>query len=169
MDILEKAIRGLTVFAAGIAALLFAFIFVLVNAEIFCRYVLHTSTLLADEYCGYFFAIAVYAGLNASMYQDKLLKIDLPGAWSLFVRKPVPRLIVSFATASLNAILFYSIWQTFSASLLFNSRSIQPSRTLLAYPQGAVTIGIGLLCLVSLFMFIRTVWNVAGKGKGDKA
>lgn len=163
---MEKIVRAATVFAAGVAALLFALIFLLVNAEIFCRYALNTSTLIADEYCGYFFAIAVYAGLNASLYQDKLLKIDLTGAWSVFVAKPLPRLIVSLATAVLNTILFYAVWQTFSASVLFNSRSIQPSRTLLAFPQAGVTIGIGLLCLVSLFLFARTLWSITRKDKG---
>lgn len=167
MEKVERIIRVSAEVAAGIAALCLALIFLLINAEIFWRYVLRSSTLIADEYCGYLFAIAVYAGLSASLYQDKLIKIDMPGRWATFVAMPVPRLIVSLATAALNAVLFYAIWQTFSASVAFNSRSIQPSHTLLAYPQAAVTIGIGLLCLVSLFLFVRVLRSFFGKNKGE--
>ncbi|MCD8140146.1 MAG: TRAP transporter small permease [Planctomycetaceae bacterium] len=143
--------------ANGIAAVLIACIFIIINVEIVCRYAFNTSTLIADEYCGYLFAIAVYAGLSAGMYQDKLIKIDLPGAWAEFVKQPFVRMIVHLAALVLNSILLYAIWQTFSASLLFTSRSIQPSRTLLAYPQGAVVGGIALLFLVSLCQFVRSV------------
>jgi TRAP-type C4-dicarboxylate transport system permease small subunit len=155
MVLLDKTVKLLVGAAAVIAALLFAAIFLLVNVEIFCRYILNTSTLLADEYGGYFFAVAVYTGLNHSLYHDRLLKIDLPGAWATFVNKPIPRLIVTACTATLNVILLYAIWQTFSASVQFGSRSIQASRTPLAYPQGGVTFGIALLALVSLFLLIR--------------
>ncbi|MCD8352491.1 MAG: TRAP transporter small permease [Planctomycetaceae bacterium] len=157
--------------ANGIAAVLIACIFIIINIEIVCRYAFNTSTLIADEYCGYFFAVAVYAGLSAGMYQDKLIKIDLPGAWAVFVRRPFIRMIVHLAALVLNTILFYAIWQTFAASLLFNSRSIQASRTLLAYPQGAVVAGIGLLFLVSLCQFVRSVVRCLSPSgeKGDAA
>lgn len=141
--------------ANGIAAVLVALIFVIINVEIVCRYLFNTSTLMADEYCGYFFGIAVYAGLSSGLYQNKLIKIDLPGAWSSFVKKPFIQLLVHLAALLLNGIFLYAIWHTLSASLLFNSRSIQASRTLLAYPQGAVVGAIALLFVVSLCQFAR--------------
>ena len=160
MNKVDKILRFLTqTLAGGIAAVLVGLMFIIINLEIICRYVLNTSTLIADEYCGYFFAIAVYAGLSSGLYQDKLIKIELPGAWPRIVKKPCIRLVVHLAALVLNSILLRAIWQTFSASLLFKSRSIQASRTLLAYPQGAVVLALAMLCLVSLCLVAGSAWQ----------
>ncbi|MCL2001187.1 MAG: TRAP transporter small permease [Planctomycetes bacterium] len=170
MNQYDKFLRFITdTVAGGIAAVLVGLMFVIINVEIVCRYIFNTSTLFADEYCGYFFAIAVYAGLSAGLRQEKLIKIDLPGRWSVFVKKPFVRMLISLAAVILNSILLYSVWLTFSTSLLFKSRSIQASRTLLAYPQGAVVLAIGILCLVSLWMFLQSAWRCLHTDKGSQA
>ena len=166
---LDKILHFLTgTLAGGIAAVLVGLMFIIINLEIVCRYAFNTSTLIADEYCGYFFAIVVYTGLSSGLYQDKLIKIDLPGAWSRIVKKPCIRLVVHLATLVLNSILLWAIWQTFSASLLFKSRSIQASRTLLAYPQSVVVLALALLCLVSLCLVVRSAWQCLHPGEGGR-
>jgi len=166
----DKILDWLTKGMVALGVLLVACMFVLINVEIFCRYVLSTSTLLADEYCSYFFAVVAYAGLSYALYNDKLIKIDLPGAWSRLISKPFLRLLKDSAAVVLNSILLYAIWQTFSLSLLFQSRSIQPSRTLLAYPQGVVMACIALLCLISICMFVKTLRELLkGENRGEGA
>lgn len=133
----------------AIACTLAAAIFVLINIEIFCRYILGTSTLIADEYSAYGFAILVYLGMVHAVRHDELIRIDIPGRWQTFVARPGMKLFASVATLVLNSVLLYALALTYLASARFSSRSIQASNTLLAWPQGIALAAVGLLVLVS--------------------
>ncbi len=161
MGSLEKIMNRIANISILISAVLIILIFLLINTEIVCRYFLGTSTLIADEYCGYFFAIAMYIGLCASIYNNKLIKIDLPGKWSDMTSKKIPRFIVGISAVMLNVILLIAIYHTFWTSWLFKSRSIQASMTLLAIPQSGVVVGVALMVLASVAILLRTF-----KGKG---
>ena len=165
MTVSEKCILWVVNLFSGTAAIMIALIFILINIEIFCRYVLNTSTLIADEYCGYLFAIAMYVGLSESIYNNKLIKIDLPGKWNIMISQPLPRIIVTFSGVVLNFLLLYAVTHTLWFSWLFKSRSIQVSKTLLFIPQTCVTLGVAIMCLASLFLFIRAVHSACTGGK----
>lgn len=165
MEILEKGMNLVAKISIAVSAILVCLIFVLINVEIICRYFLHLSTLVADEYCGYFFAVAMYLGLCYSIYHNKLLKIDLPGKWTEMTSKRLPRVIVALSAIVLNGILLVAMYHTLWASWLFKSRSIQASRTLLAIPQGLVFAGIALMFIASVAILFRSF----KKNEGEKS
>jgi TRAP-type C4-dicarboxylate transport system permease small subunit len=165
MAVYEKCMRWVVNLSLGTSATLIALIFILINTEIFLRYVLHISTMISDEYSAYFFAIAMYLGLVAGIYNNKLIRIDIPGKWTILTAKPLPRIIVSFSGMVLTFLLLFAITHTLWFSWLFKSRSIQVSKTLMFIPQACVTLGVALMCLASLYLFIHDVHSVCKRDK----
>ncbi|MCH5276930.1 MAG: TRAP transporter small permease [Desulfovibrionaceae bacterium] len=163
MEILEKGMNLIAKISIAVSAILVSLIFALINVEIICRYFLGISTLIADEYCGYFFAVAMYLGLCYSIYHNRLLKIDLPGAWAEMTSRRTPRVIVALSAIALNGILLVAMYHTLWASWLFKSRSIQASRTLLAIPQAFVLAGIALMFLASVAILFRSFKKKEGE------
>lgn len=137
------------------ASFLVAAVAALVNVEVICRYLFGTSTLVSDEYAAYGFAVLVYLGMVHAVHQDALIRIDIPGRWSAFVARRGPRVFAAATTLLLNVVLLYSLILTLAASLRFHSRSIQASRTLLAWPQGFVVVAVGLLTFVSVVALVQ--------------
>lgn len=132
-----------------------AAIAVLVNVEIVSRYAFGTSTLVADEYAAYGFALMVYLGMVHAVHHDTLIRIDIPGRWSTFVARRGPRLFGALVTLALNVVLLYALILTLAASVRFQSRSIQVSKTLLAWPQGLVVAAVALLVVVSAVALVQ--------------
>jgi len=129
--------------------------FVLINVEVGFRYILGSSTLLADEYAGYMFAALVYFALNHAILSGKLIAIDLPGSWHRFTAHPGTRLFIAGCTFLLNAMLLYAATLTLLANIRFQSRSISYSKTLLALPQSLVVIALALACIASIALLVR--------------
>lgn len=152
---LNRLADGAARLSLASASLLVAAIAVLVNVEVVCRYAFGTSTLVADEYAAYGFALMVYLGMVHAVRHDALIRIDIPGRWSAFVARRGPRLFGALATLALNLVLLYALVQTLAASVRFQSRSIQVSKTLLAWPQGLVVAAVVLLVLVSAVALVQ--------------
>lgn len=156
-DLPGRVADGLTSLAQAIACGLLAGMFVLINFEVLCRYLFSTSTLLADEYSAYFFALMVYLGLSHSLYHDKLIKIDLPRAWAAFTQSTAVRTLLATLGLGFNLMLVYAMYLTTATSVRFQSRSIQPSQTLLMYPQWAVVIALGIAVVVGVIVLLRSI------------
>ncbi len=140
-----------------VACVLVAAIFVLINVEVICRYAFGVSTLISDEYSAYGFAVMVYLGMVYAVHHELLIRIDVPGGWQRMVARPALKLLAAIATLSLNIVLLYAASITFAASWRFQSRSIQVSKTLLAWPQGLMLVALGTLVVVSVALVIRTI------------
>lgn len=140
-----------------VACALTAAIFLLVNVEVVSRYVFGTSTLIADEYAAYGFAVMVYLGMVYAVQHDMLIRIDVPGRWRRFVERPALKLFGALATLVLNVSLLYALTVTFLASVRFQSRSIQVSKTLIAWPQGLALAALALLVVISVVCIFRAV------------
>ena len=136
------------------SALLVA-MFLLINIEIAFRYILGSSTLIADEFASYMFAALVYLGLNHAIFYEKLIAIDLPGRWRRFTSHPGTRLFVAACGLTLNAILLYASTLTLLSNIRFKSRSIQYSTTLIAIPQSIVVVGLVLACIAFIVLIFR--------------
>lgn len=143
--------------SSAIGAALLIGMFLLINVEIAVRYVLGGSTLVADEYAGYMFAALVFLGMNHAIYAEKLITIDLTGRWGALMARPSMRFARSCLMLTLNLTLLYAAWLTLSASMRFQSRSIQYSKTLIAYPQSLVVIGLALACIACVALIIRAL------------
>lgn len=138
-----------------IAAVLLLGMFALINLEVVMRYVANSSTLLADEYAGYMFAALVFLGLNHAIHSEQLITIDLTGRWGALMDAPIMRFIRACLILGLNVALLYAATLTFMMNVRFQSRSIQYSKTLLAYPQSLVVIGLALACLAAIALMLR--------------
>ncbi|RYF36890.1 MAG: TRAP transporter small permease subunit [Comamonadaceae bacterium] len=151
---LFRATETLARIAQALACLLLLASFVLINAEVVARYAFNSSTLVADEYSTYFFAGMVYLGLTNALHRDRLIKVDLPSAWSRFSGSTAVRIVVAALGLLLNLTLLYAMFLTTALSWRFQSRSIQPSQTLLFYPQSVVLLALGTAALTALLIFV---------------
>ena len=141
--------------SSAISALLLLGMFVLINAEVATRYLVGGSTLVADEYAGYMFAALVFLGMNQAIHSEKLITIDLTGRWGeLMSSRPMQVLRACFILG-LSLMLLYAATLTLMMSIRFQSRSIQYSKTLIAYPQSLVVIGLALACLAAVALLLR--------------
>lgn len=141
--------------SSAISATLLLGIFVLINIEVATRYLLGGSTLVADEYAGYMFAALVFLGMNQAIHMEKLITIDLTGRWGALMNGSLMRAVKAVLILGLNLALLYAATLTLMMSIRFQSRSIQYSKTLLAYPQSIVVIGLALASLAAFALLLR--------------
>ncbi|MDF0602087.1 TRAP transporter small permease [Psychromarinibacter sp. C21-152] len=141
---------GLDIAAAGLVALAMAvlvLVFGLMNVEIVSRTLFGVSTLVADEYGGYGFAVLIMAGLTYAHRSGALLHVDfgrrLMGARTRAVSLALASAL-SFGVACFAAYVGYKTW---ALSLLFGSTSAFSSNTPLWLPQAAVPAGFAILAL----------------------
>jgi len=139
----------------AVAAVLLLAMFVLINVEVAMRYLLGASTLVADEFAGYMFAALVYLGMNRAIHTETLITVELPGAWARWMASAPVRCVKALLTLGLHLALLHAATLTFLMSLRFQSRSIQYSRTLLAWPQAIVVLGLALVCLAAAALLVR--------------
>lgn len=151
---LTRATHVLASLSHALACLLLVAIFVLINAEVVWRYVFSSSTLIADEYGTYFFAAMVYLGVTHALHNDRLIKVDLPAAWQGFTQSTAVRATVALLGLVFNLTLLYAMFLTTALSWRFQSRSIQPSQTLLVYPQSVVLLALAIAALTSALILL---------------
>lgn len=141
-----------TLDAAALAALLLACailvaILVLMNVEIVSRYLFGVSTLIADEYAGYGFAVLILLGFTYAHRRGAFLRVDLAAT---YLRGSIGRPVYSMgALLSMGLALFslYVSYRTFALSWLFGSTSSFVSETPLWIPQAVLPAGFFLLAL----------------------
>ncbi len=144
------------------AALLLLMV-VLMGVEIATRALLHRSTQIADEYSGYLFTWMTMAGFFYAQRTDRFLRVDaLRQRLSPALRRTADGL-TSLLAAALVAVLLYATWSTFRTSLAFDSRSIQPSQTLLWVPQVVMPVGLALLTVAFLHSAVTSFLQAAGR------
>jgi len=141
--------------SSAISATLLLGMFALINVEVATRYILRSSTLLADEYAGYMFAALVFLGMNQAIHSEKLITIDLTGRWGSLMNGSVMRFIKALLLLGLNLMLLYAATLTLMMSIRFQSRSIQYSKTILAYPQSIVVAGLVLASIAAFALLLR--------------
>lgn len=142
---LRRALDLVSQVLLGIAILVLVLIFALMNTEIVTRYVFGRSTLIADEYTGYGFAILILAGFMYAHRTGALLRVDfgvnlLRGRW-----RTGSLVLASVASAGLATFSAYAGYRAWALSWLFNSSSSFTSATPLWIPQIAMPIGFALL------------------------
>ncbi len=77
INLLEKFSKGLSKVGAYISSLLFVGLVVLIMTEIIGRSFFDYSTMLADEYSGYFYLAAVFFGLSYTFNEGGHIRINL--------------------------------------------------------------------------------------------
>ncbi|HEV8553382.1 MAG TPA: TRAP transporter small permease [Casimicrobiaceae bacterium] len=138
-----------------LSALFLIALLVLINVEVFGRYLFSYSTLIADEYGGYLYAWIVLLGGVHLLRSDRYLMMT-----SLLERVP-PRgqnwigILGALIGLTVCVISLISAAGLVWISYRFGARSGQPSNTMIAYPQFAMVIGYSLLCLAYLEELVR--------------
>ena len=131
---LDRITRGL----ADFSGVLLALVVVLVNLEVVLRYGFGKSTLLADEYSGYFFVWMSLLGFGYALDTGQFLRVEAFVERLHGPSREAAELFGALAGAVVAAVSTYGCFLTFYASWKFGTRSIQPSATPLWLPQAVM-------------------------------
>lgn len=146
----------------GFASFLLLAMVLLINVEVFGRYLFNYSTLISDEYSGYLFTWITLICFFYALRYRRLLRVEA------VIHHAPPRLrnILELGAAlvglCVSAILVNATWTLVSVSWMFNSVSLQPSQTPLYVPEAIVPTGFVLLCLGYLERMLSCALRLAG-------
>ncbi|WP_108660030.1 TRAP transporter small permease [Acuticoccus kandeliae] len=144
---LRRALDIVAHLLVGLAMIVLALVFGLMNVEIVSRYLFGVSTLIADEYGGYGFAFVILAGLIYAHRAGALLRVEFGLGLMGRRGRPVALAVASLASLVLCAFSAYAGYKTWALSWLFNSGSAFASTTPLWIPQAVLPVGFALLAL----------------------
>jgi TRAP-type C4-dicarboxylate transport system permease small subunit len=158
-----RLFEGLALKVSGVMLLA---LLVLMNVEIVARYVFGKSTLLADEYGGYFYAWIVLLGSVHLLRSDKYLTVTLLTDRLSPKAQNVAAIFAAIIGLAVSVVSLRSTYAIFEQSWMFGTRSMQPSATPLIYPQAAMLIGYVLLALAYVEEIVRRLFGMPAR-RGD--
>lgn len=163
---IDRIVDRVTAVFLDFSGSLLAIVVVLINVEIVLRYVIGKSTLIADEYSGYFLVWMSLLGFGYALQSGQFLSVGV------FIRrrsKTVREIAASIGAivgAILALITMYGCWHTVLISFNFGTRSIQASATPIWLPQMAMPIAFAWLAVLYARMAIKRISTlVDGEGQ----
>jgi TRAP-type C4-dicarboxylate transport system permease small subunit len=160
-----KGVRFLTRLGGYLAKLILLATTVLILTEIGSRMLLGRSTRLAEEISGYFLAAMILIGAAYTLASGEHIRIlILRERLGPRAQRRLDRLALAVGTA-FTGFLVVALYSLFHESLVYNVRSLHPSRTPMALPHGAVLVGAVLLWLQFLALFVESWFPSGGDGK----
>ena len=142
--------------AMMVAAMLFlAAMAILMNVEIAGRTLLKTSTLIADEYSGYFFSWLFLGALTHVQRSNGLLTVTILTSLMPEGARRFLDVLAALISAVLTAILTWSTAAMVYSNWEFSSKSLSVAQTPLFIPQLAMPIGLGIVTL----SFLETAYS----------
>lgn len=157
LTILGRVLHLCEGLALKLSALLMLALLVLMNVEIFARYLFGRSTLIADEYAGYFYAWIVLLGAVHLLRSDKYLTVTLLTDRLSSRARNIAAIFAGLIGLAVSVISLVSTYAIVQQTWMFGTRSVQPSATPLIYPQAAMLVGYGLLSLAYTEEILRRV------------
>ena len=159
MDWLETLNSKLSKGGAYISSLLFVSLVVLVMTEIIGRSFFDYSTMLADEYSGYFYLGSVFFGLAYTFNEGGHIRINIVTSR---LTKNSQRLIDIFAGVLATTIMSYALFYSYlfmedSKEMEMLSEAV--SETPLWLTQIPMTVGIALFVFASLVFTLKRIFN----------
>ncbi len=156
---LESLNSKLSKGGAYISSILFVSLVVLVMTEIIGRSFFDYSTMLADEYSGYFYLGAVFFGLAYTFNDSGHIRINIITSR---LRKKTQRYIDIFAGVLATSILSYALYYTYlfmvdSKEMDMLSEAV--SETPLWLTQIPMTIGMSLFVFASFVFTLKRIFN----------
>jgi len=118
---------------------------VLMNTEVFLRYVLGFSTQISDEYAGYLFIAATMLCFYPALRRNRFLQIQALVELLPFKVRAVLEILSTVCGAFICVVLGWQASKLSLSSLRLDSVSLQISQTPLWIPQIVVPIGFALL------------------------
>ena len=150
---LEALNKKLSLGGAYVASLLFVALVVLIMVEIIGRSFFDYSTMLADEYSGYFYLAAIFFGLAYTFNQEAHIRITIiTSRLSNSVKRWVDIFAGLITLVMLLFVLYYS-WLFMIDSKEMEMLSENVSETPLYLTQIPISIGIALF-VFAVFVFV---------------
>ncbi len=146
----EKKLSGLGAF---LSSLFIISLILLILTEIFLRSFLNKSTMLADEYSGYFYLASVFLGLGYTFSQKGHIRINILTAR---VSKKIQNYFDIFAgtiTLAVISFIFYRVILMTLDAYNFNILSEGVSETPIYLTQIPMIVG-SFIFVISLFVFV---------------
>lgn len=153
--------------ALKLSALVMIALLALMNVEVVMRYVFNTSTLISDEYGGYFYGWIVLLGAVHLLRSDKYLTVTLITDRLSPSGRNIAALCAGFIGLAVSLVSLCSTWSIIEMSWMFGTRSMQPSATPLIYPQLAMPIGYSLLTLAYAEEILRRLFGMPPRRSDD--
>ncbi len=144
-------------FGAYLSSLLFIALTVLITTEIVARSFFNVSTMIADEYSGYFYLASIFLGLGYTFKEDGHIRINI---LTVKLSKASIRYIDIFAgiiTLSLLLFILYFSVKMVIESYSFDMVSETVSETPIYLTQLAIPIGLFMFCLAVLAFIIKKI------------
>lgn len=154
MSFISNFIDKLTKMGAYLSAFILVSLVSLILIEIFIRSLFDMSTMIADEYSGYFYLASIFFGLAYTFSSDSHIRINI--ITSRLSKKANRKIDILAALITL-AVLAFALYRT--ALFTYDSYSLEMlsenvSETPLYLTQLAMPIGITMFMLaVVLFIF----------------
>jgi len=150
LSLLETLNRRLSTAGAILSALLIVALVVLIMVEIIGRSFFDYSTMLADEYSGYFYLAAIFLGLAYTFNQEGHIRISIvTSRLSDSIKRWVDVLAGTMTLVILLFALYYS-WDFMVESKEMEMLSEGVSETPLYLTQIPIVIGLALFVLAVL-------------------
>ena len=156
---LENLNNKLSKGGAYLSSMLFVALVVLIMTEIIGRSFFDYSTMLADEYSGYFYLGAVFFGLAYTFNEGGHIRINIVTS-RLSVNSQ--RFIDIFAGILATSILSYALYYSYLFMMDFKEMEMLSeavSETPLWLTQIPMTIGIALFVFASLVFTLKRIFN----------
>ncbi|MDR1044432.1 MAG: TRAP transporter small permease subunit [Candidatus Adiutrix sp.] len=168
MNGIRKLIDGINWFTDRIVARIFAWmilgLMLLILADVITRYLPFMRPLaMSDEFGGYALVAITMGGLGYAWHQGYHVKVEfflnmIPPkvAWMLTT-------ITTVVAFGFTLIITYAAWEHIQQAFLFKTRSNSWMRTVVAYPQLSMIIGLILLDLQLLAEVLDRLFMGRGK------
>jgi TRAP-type C4-dicarboxylate transport system permease small subunit len=159
LERLETLNRRLSTLGASLSALLIVALVVLIMVEIIGRSFFNYSTMLADEYSGYFYLAAIYLGLAYTFNEGGHIRINIVTSRLGNSAKRWADIIAGLMTLAILLFALYYSWDFMIESKEMGMLSEGVSETPLYLTQIPIVIGLALFALAALTFVLRKVFH----------
>ena len=131
----------------AVCSVLILTMIVLMNVEVFSRYLLGISIRVAEEYSGYLFCAATMLGFYPAVMRGRFLRIASMLSFLGNRTRAVWEVAIAILSSVFCLLLAWQTWGLFTMSHRFGSTSLEYSGTPLMYPQFVLPLGLSLLAV----------------------
>jgi TRAP-type C4-dicarboxylate transport system permease small subunit len=159
MKFICKLSDKLQTFGAYLSSFLFIALTLLILTEIVARSFFNVSTMIADEYSGYFYLASIFIGLGYTFKEDGHIRINV---LTSRLSKKANRYIDIFAGSITLALILFILYNSIlmvKESYEYDMVSETVSETPIYLTQLAMPIGLFLFALAVLSFILRRIAN----------
>ena len=159
MNLISNFIDKLTKMGAYLSAFILVALVLLILIEIFIRYFFDMSTMIADEYSGYFYLASIFFGLAYTFSKDSHIRINIiTSRLSKKTNKKIDILAAIITIVVLAFALYRTVLFTYDSYEL-EMLSENVSETPLYLTQLAMPIGITIFILAVILFIFKGISN----------